>query len=194
MTHQVVETGQPAKRPLRADAAQNRAKLLKVAYETFAELGVNAPVDEIVRRAGVGAGTFYRHFPTKEQLFLAVITERIAQIFARGEELLRTAPPSEAFFVFFSETINCGGTDQGLADALERSGVDLEKIEPRFEEIIYALFEGAQQAGTLRHDLEPEDVRFFMKGCFSAQRYLEDESRGPFLVSVVLDGMRARST
>ena len=59
---------QPAK-PLRADAARNRARVLEIAYETFAAEGLSVPIDEIARRAGVGAGTVYRHFPTKEDLF-----------------------------------------------------------------------------------------------------------------------------
>jgi len=59
-------------RPLRADAARNRARVLEVAYDTFAAEGLSVPIDEIARRAGVGAGTVYRHFPTKDDLFLAV--------------------------------------------------------------------------------------------------------------------------
>ena len=71
-------------RPLRADAARNRARVLDVAYETFAAEGVAVPIDEIARRAGVGAGTVYRHFPTKEALFQAVIEDRVRSIVADG--------------------------------------------------------------------------------------------------------------
>ena len=67
---------QPAK-PLRADAARNRARVLETAYETFAAEGLSVPIDEIARRAGVGAGTVYRHFPTKEDLFRAVVESRL---------------------------------------------------------------------------------------------------------------------
>ena len=70
---------QPAK-PLRADAARNRARVLETAYETFAAEGLSVPIDEIARRAGVGAGTVYRHFPTKEDLFRAVVDSRIRRI------------------------------------------------------------------------------------------------------------------
>ena len=62
---------------MRADAARNRARVLEVAYETFAAEGLSVPIDEIARRAGVGAGTVYRHFPTKEALFPAVIDDRV---------------------------------------------------------------------------------------------------------------------
>ncbi|MGL6234733.1 MAG: TetR/AcrR family transcriptional regulator [Segniliparus sp.] len=193
MAQQALETPQQSKRPLRADAVQNRARLLQVAYETFAELGVGAPVDEIARRAGVGAGTVYRHFPTKEHLFLAVVAVRVEEILGRAEELLRTAPPEEAFFVFFTETIDCGATDHGFADALESAGIELPpEVDDSFRDVVQALLARAQEAGTLRRDLVPEDVKFLMKGCFAAQRYLEDKSRAPFLMSVVLDGMRVR--
>ena len=67
-------------RPMRADAARNRARVLEVAYETFAAEGVAVPIDEIARRAGVGAGTVYRHFPTKEALFQAVFEDRVRHI------------------------------------------------------------------------------------------------------------------
>lgn len=193
MTQQTVEAPQQPKRPLRADAVQNRARLLQVAYETFAELGVGAPVDEIARRAGVGAGTVYRHFPTKEHLFLAVVAVRVEEILGRAEELLRTAPPGEAFFTFFTETVVCGTTDHGFSDALESAGIELPpEVEDSFRDVVQALLFRAQEAGTLRRDLVPEDVKFLMKGCFAAQRYLEDKSRAPFLMSVVLDGMRVR--
>ncbi len=74
---------QPA-RPLRADAVRNRARVLEVAYETFAAEGLSVPIDEIARRAGVGAGTVYRHFPTKEALFQAVIEDRMQHLVDDG--------------------------------------------------------------------------------------------------------------
>ncbi|ADG99430.1 transcriptional regulator, TetR family [Segniliparus rotundus DSM 44985] len=190
MTQQAVEGSLPARRPLRADAAQNRARLLSVAYEAFAELGIGAPVDEIARRAGVGAGTVYRHFPTKEQLFLAVVMDRVDHILARAEEVLRTEPAGEAFFTFFTEVIDQAAVDHGLSDALESSGVELPEVEDRFRGVSKELVERAQRAGTLRADLVPDDVKFLLKACFAAQRYLEDQSRAAFLTSVVLDGMR----
>ena len=75
-------------RPLRADAARNRARVLEVAYETFAAEGLSVPIDEIARRAGVGAGTVYRHFPTKEDLYRAVVEDRIGNIVDEGRALL----------------------------------------------------------------------------------------------------------
>ncbi len=78
-------------RPLRADAARNRARVLEVAYETMAAEGLAVPIDEIARRAGVGAGTVYRHFPTKESLFGAVIQDRLQQMVTYGRDLLASS-------------------------------------------------------------------------------------------------------
>src|SRR6185437_6450260 len=91
------EMAQPA-RPLRADAARNRARVLEVAYETFAADGLGVPIDEIARRAGVGAGTVYRHFPTKEDLFMAVVDSRLRHVIAAGHALLDDPGPAEALF------------------------------------------------------------------------------------------------
>src|SRR5437763_2748292 len=106
-------------RPLRADAARNRARVLEVAYETFAAEGLAVPIDEIARRAGVGAGTVYRHFPTKEDLYRAVIEDRLNRIVADGRALLSSDDPGQALFAFLrSMVLQWGATDRGLAEAL----------------------------------------------------------------------------
>src|SRR6516162_2940746 len=104
---------QPA-RPLRADAARNRARVLEVAYDTFAAEGLSVPIDEIARRAGVGAGTVYRHFPTKEDLYRAVVEDRLEHIVECGRALLTTKGAGEALFSFLrSMVLDWGATDQG---------------------------------------------------------------------------------
>src|SRR6201991_2623031 len=95
---------QPA-RPLRADAARNRARVLEVAYDTFAAEGLSVPIDEIARRAGVGAGTVYRHFPTKEDLYRAVVEDRIGTIVEDGRALLGEGDPGEALFAFLRSMV-----------------------------------------------------------------------------------------
>src|ERR1700724_1543375 len=114
-------------RPLRADAAPNRARVLEVAYEMFAAEGLAVPIDEIARRAGVGAGTVYRHFPTKEDLFRAVIADRLSQIVDAGRALLTSGNAGEALFTFLrSMVLQFGSTDRGLADALAGLGIDIK--------------------------------------------------------------------
>ena len=95
---------QPAPR-MRADAARNRARVLEVAYETFAAEGLTVPIDAIARRAGVGAGTVYRHFPTKEALFHAVIADRMHRFIDDGHALLESAGPGEAIFSFLRSMV-----------------------------------------------------------------------------------------
>src|SRR2546430_12455978 len=96
---EVFEVTQPD-RPLRADAARNRARVLEVAYDAFAAEGLAVPIDEIARRAGVGAGTVYRHFPAKEDLFRAVMIDRMERIVAEGRKLHQSGEPGEALFEF----------------------------------------------------------------------------------------------
>ena len=121
-------------RPLRADAARNRARVLEVAYDTFAEEGLSVPIDEIARRAGVGAGTVYRHFPTKEDLFRAVVEDRIQRIVNEGRAVADGVKPGEALFVFLrSIVLQWGATDRGLADALAGLGIDVGTAMPDTE-------------------------------------------------------------
>src|SRR5689334_24084493 len=112
---------------MRADAARNRARVLDVAYETFAAEGLSVPIDEIARRAGVGAGTVYRHFPTKEDLFRAVVDDRIRAIITWGQGLLETVAPGEALFTFLRTLVlKWGAADRGLSEALAGAGVSVE--------------------------------------------------------------------
>ena len=146
-------------RPLRADAARNRARVLEVAYDTFAAEGLSVPIDEIARRAGVGAGTVYRHFPTKEDLFRAVIEDRIQRIVDEGRALLDGEDPGEALFTFLrSMVLQWGATDRGLADALAGVGIDVKTAMPEAEEAFLALLgdllQAAQKAGTVRRDVD----------------------------------------
>jgi len=85
---------------LRADAARNRAAILETAYEVFAEQGLAVPIDEIARRAGVGAGTVYRHFPTKDALFRAIVVDRVERMVEHAEGLAAEREPGEALFAF----------------------------------------------------------------------------------------------
>jgi AcrR family transcriptional regulator len=182
-------------RPLRADAARNRARVLKVAYETFAAEGLGVPIDEIARRAGVGAGTVYRHFPTKEDLYRAVIEDRITRIVDDGRALLASADPGEALFTFLrSMVLQWGATDRGLADALAGLGVDVNAAVPDAEEaflgLLGDLLRAGQKAGTVRRDLGVRDVKALMVGAQAMQAYKPDTAER--LTEVVLDGLRAR--
>jgi AcrR family transcriptional regulator len=179
-------------RPLRADAARNRARVLEVAYETFAAEGLAVPIDEIARRAGVGAGTVYRHFPTKEALFQAVLESRLRRIIAEGRALLDEPGPGEALFAFLrSMVLEWGATDQGLVDALAGSGIDVDSIAPAeqaFRGLLGELLTAAQRAGTVRPDVDVAEIKTLMVGCQAMQAY--DQARAAGVTDVVIDGLR----
>jgi AcrR family transcriptional regulator len=187
------QMAQPA-RPLRADAARNRARVLEVAYKTFADEGLSVPIDEIARRAGVGAGTVYRHFPTKEALFRAVIQDRMRRLVDDGYALLESAGPGEAFFSFLrSLVLQWGATDRGLADALAGFGIDIASAAPDAEEAFLALLgellRAAQHAGTARDDLGVREVKTILIGCQAMEAY--DSALAERVTDVVVGGLRA---
>lgn len=179
---------------MRADAARNRARVLEVAYETFAADGLAVPIDEIARRAGVGAGTVYRHFPTKEALFQAVMAERIRGVVEEGRTLLAEADPADALFTFLrSMVLQWGAADRGLVDALAGSGIDVNTVVPEAEgeylAVVGDLLAAAQRAGTVRGDVTVEDVKALLVGCQAMQSYNADVAER--VTSVVFDGLRA---
>ena len=183
-----------AARPLRADAARNRARVLEVAYETFAAEGLAVPIDEIARRAGVGAGTVYRHFPTKEDLYRAVIEDRINRIVDDGRGLLASGDPGQALFGFLrSMVLQWGATDRGLAEALAGLGVDVKAALPEAEDqllgLLADLLRAGQKAGTVRRDLDVPDVKALLVGAQAMQTY--NAEAADRLTEVVLDGLRA---
>jgi AcrR family transcriptional regulator len=179
-------------RPLRADAVRNRARVLEVAYETFAAEGLGVPIDEIARRAGVGAGTVYRHFPTKEDLFRAVISDRIEGIVEDGRAVLASGDPGEALFTFLRSVVLWSATDRGLAEALAGVGIKIEDAVPDLEEaflgLLGELLRAAQEAGTVRRDVDVRDVKTILVGAQAMQAYKPDAAAR--LVEVVLDGLR----
>lgn len=107
-----------AERPRRADARRNRERILQAAYEAFASDGRLVPLDDIARRAGVGAGTVYRNFPTKEALFEAVVTQRIEQIIREAQALADAVDPAEAFYGFLMRVVERAMYNHSLCDAL----------------------------------------------------------------------------
>ena len=183
---------QPA-RPLRADAARNRARVLDVAYDTFATEGLSVPIDEIARRAGVGAGTVYRHFPTKEALFAAVIENRMRRLVDDGHALLRTEGAGGALFAFLrSMVLQWGAADRGLVDALAGYGIDIAcavpDAEDAFKAMLGELLTAAQGAGTARRDIDMRDLKAILVGCQAVQAY--DAELAERATDVVIDGLR----
>jgi AcrR family transcriptional regulator len=168
--------------------------VLDVAYRVFAAEGLSVPIDEIARRAGVGAGTVYRHFPTKADLFRAVVEDRIRRIVEEGRALLGGEHPGEALFAFLrSMVLQWGATDRGLAEALAGFGIDIGTSLPESEDdflgILDDLLRAAQKAGTVRADVSVPDLKAIVVGTQAMQAVRPDAAQR--LTEVVLDGLRA---
>ena len=180
-------------RPVRADAARNRARVLEVAYQTFAAEGLSVPVDEIARRAGVGPGTVYRHFPTKDTLFQAVIADRLRHLIDEGRALLESEDPGQALFTFVrSMVLQWGAADRGLVQALAGVGIDINNTVPQAEQnfmnLLSDLLRAAQRAGTARPDIGVPEVKTLLVGCQAMQEYNAEVAER--VTDLALDGLR----
>jgi AcrR family transcriptional regulator len=190
----VVDKSGPTGRPLRADARRNRDLVLVTAREMLSAGGLSVSFDEIARRAGVGVGTVYRHFPTREVLFEAVILGRIEEFVRRAQTLADDTEPTEAFLDFFSHVVGELSVNQALCEALEAStGVGFaapENVRREFLQAFDTLFRRAQDAGKLRSDLSVADVLDLVAGSATAERRARHRDAPNRLVAVVLDGLR----
>jgi AcrR family transcriptional regulator len=115
---------------MRADAVRNKKLIVQAAREVFAAAGLAAPIDEIAQRAGVGVGTLYRHFPTKEALFEAIVIEQVEELVEEARRLIRGGDPKTAFFDLLSRLLRHGHGHKDLMDALARQSFDLQKVVP----------------------------------------------------------------
>jgi AcrR family transcriptional regulator len=170
---------------LRADARRNLERVLDAATEVFAASGPDASIDEIARLAGVGHGTVFRRFPTKDDLMYAVIERHVAQVTAIAEEALESAEPGEAFFDFAHRAAELMMSTPGLHKCVVHCGEKPGAAE--LEELAKKVVARAQRAGSVRRDIKPAEVGPLLRAALLAapagdwRRYLD----------VVLDGLRA---
>jgi AcrR family transcriptional regulator len=170
---------------LRADARRNLERVLDAAADVFAASGPDASIDEIARLAGVGHGTVFRRFPTKDDLMYAVIERHVAQMRALAQEALAAEDAGEAFFDFVHRVAELNMRTPGLHRCVVHCGdkpgaADLEKL-------VGKIVSRAQRAGAVRRDVKPADVQVLVRAALTSaprgqwRRYLD----------VVLDGLRA---
>jgi AcrR family transcriptional regulator len=189
---QPTESARPAEQ-LRADARQNHARLIAAATQTFGEKGAGAPLEEIARRAGVGIGTLYRHFPTRLDLQAAVFRTQVSTVCGKGDELLQTELPEQAFATWMRSLAAYLITKRGLSKALiEAVGAESELIKScwmAMRDTTERLLANAQQAGAIRSDVTATDVVRLIHGVAVSTEKQPD--RAEILLSVTLDGLRA---
>ncbi|WP_043675740.1 TetR/AcrR family transcriptional regulator [Streptomyces xylophagus] len=151
----------PAPKPLRADAARNRDKLLVAATEVFGERGLDAPLEEIARRAGVSIGTLYNHFPTREAFWDAIFPERLAALEQVTETALAAPDAWDGFVAFVEGLFALQAEDRGLNDALAqrfRAAGEVEQACHRGFRHAERIIRRARDSGQLRPDFEPQDL------------------------------------
>lgn len=180
-------------RPLRADAARNRRQLLAAAADVFAERGLEASVADIAKRAGVGKGTVFRHFPSKDDLLAAVVLERIDGLAFEGRRLLTAPDPADGLLEF----LGIAGDQRRQRDLSFLSGAgDLNAAVRRSREGLYqvigALVDRARTAGVVRADVTGADVVLLMCAPNYVAGYVPDAP--PELwrryLAIIFDGLR----
>jgi AcrR family transcriptional regulator len=147
-------------RPLRADARQNYQRLVAAAGAAIAEQGVNVSLEEVAKRAGVGIGTLYRHFPNRQALLEAVYREQVDANCARGRELQATYPPAEALTLWLHSLLIHNLTMRGLKEALMAGEISPQTSDCKalMHSVGGELLAAAQATGAVRSDIEITDL------------------------------------
>jgi AcrR family transcriptional regulator len=184
-------------RPLRADAQRNRERLLDAAVRAFSEAGPTVALDAIAKEAGVGIGTLYRHFPTREALIDAAYRNELARLCDGVADLLRTMPPDVAMRTWMDRFVDYMSTKRGMADALRAviasGGNPYAQSRDRLIAAFTALLHAGVAAGTVRSDIEPGDVLVSLNGVSLAAGEPAQRDQAGRLLDLLMDGLRYRA-
>jgi AcrR family transcriptional regulator len=192
-------TGVGGPRPMRADAQRNYARLLDAATAAFVEHGADdVSLEEIARRAGVGIGTLYRHFPTRQALLEAVYRDQVESLSARAEELLRAESPGDALADWLRAMMKFSSTKHNLTSALLATlGKESELLSSCGQVIrgaAEAVLARAQQAGAVRPDVSAGDVMRLVHAVnIATQRGPADPGQADRMLALILDGLRPQA-
>jgi AcrR family transcriptional regulator len=185
-------------RPLRADAQRNRLRVLEAAEAVFASEGISVPVDVIAEKAGVGVGTLYRHFPTKEKLFEAILIQRLEELVADARGRLGSDDPGAAFFGFLHHLVDEVVLKRDFILAMSGAGVEFEVVaadaKEDLQKAVADLLRAAQAAGAVRDDVTGAVVLSLVGGtCMAAEGHHQDAA--PLdLLQIICDGLRTAET
>jgi AcrR family transcriptional regulator len=186
-----------ATRPRRADAARNHERILEAAEAVFANQGIAVPIDEVAAKAGVGVGTIYRHFPTKEALFEAIVVSRLARLSATADAMATAEDPGAAFFGFLEELGEQACAKRDLSEALMNAGVDIKVraggLAEELQQRVGVLLVRAQEAGAVRTDVDALELLGLVFAACSATDHAAGRDPEVFrrLLHIICDGLRA---
>lgn len=194
-----VDTQPPCARPMRADAVKNRQRILEAAEAIFATEGLSVPIDTVAERAGVGVGTLYRHFPTKEALFEAIVIDRLESLVEMARSYAGAAEPGDALFSFLGQFAQQASAKHDLFDALSSAGIDIKStcagMVDEMKRSIDVLLQRAVEAGSVRSDVSAEEMIGLVVGACQVQSHSGLDDAGVLrMVRVVCDGLRAPLT
>jgi len=183
-------------RPMRADAQRNYAKLLSAASEAFLESGGDdVSLEEIARRAGVGIGTLYRHFPTRQALLEAVYLDQVEALRARADELLDSASPGDALSAWLHTLVAFSSTKRTLTAAmvatLDKDSELMSTCSKLIRDAGDSLIARCKQAGVVRADVNSTDVVRLVHGIsMVTERTPNEPGQADRMLALVLDGLR----
>ena len=192
-----MESSTTTNKTMRADARRNRDKLVAAAQALFTTKGTDVALEAVAQEAGVGVGTLYRHFPTRDALVEAVYLTELDRLHQGAAELLASYPPDEALERWLDLFVQYAVTKRGLAGALRsifESGGDLyAQSRARIVDALGSLLDAAGAEGSVRSDLDPEDVLLAMGGIWSLPDEPDWAKRARKLLGLVMDGLRYRA-
>jgi AcrR family transcriptional regulator len=176
---------------MRADARRNRARVLEAAEVVVAREGLDASMREIAELAGVGIGTIYRQFPTKEELYHAIVTRGQERLVELAEKLGAAPDAGAAFFEFFDTIVAYSTVKKLLVNALTSAGIDAKAGAPDIRGAIESLLVRAQDAGAVRRDVGmPELLALLSAACLAAQHNNWTDDLRARTLGVLFDGLR----
>ena len=182
-------------RPMRADAVKNRQRILDAAEAIFATEGLSVPIDTVAERAGVGVGTLYRHFPTKEALFEAIVTARLEYLLEMAQGRATAPDPGDALFSFLGEFAHQASAKHDLFDALSSAGIDIKsscaEMMDEMKRSIDLLLQRAVAAKAARSDISTDEMIGLVVGvCQGGGHSGYDDATVQRMVKIVCDGLR----
>jgi AcrR family transcriptional regulator len=185
---------QSVDRKPRSDAQRNRERILEVAKEAFTRSGANASLDDIAKQAGVGPGTLYRHFPTRDNLLEAVYRTEVEKLAAAERKFAETLPPIEALRAWLLLFVDYIATKQIIAPALNTlAGGPSKLFEASYAQVweaIRALVKRAMKSGDIRKDLDPIDLLRALVGVASVTTNPDRQQSARRLVDILVIGSR----